>query len=148
MILVLLAAASFALALVIVQWYLPGYSSMTISFYTAITITVVASSFWLVQGAEWSFPGWQSWLALIFMTLVGTYLARLAMFKAVSGFGSFQMSLFSPLETLFTITWSILFLGERLTPTQWLGGVLIILSMLLAFSLAPLRAKHLAARTQ
>lgn len=147
-ILVLLAAASFALALVIVQWYLPGYSSMTISFYTAITITVVVSSFWLVQGAEWSFPGWQSWLALIFMTLVGTYLARLAMFKAVSGFGSFQMSLFSPLETLFTITWSILFLGERLTPTQWLGGVLIILSMLLAFSLAPLRAKRLAARTQ
>ena len=144
--LVLLAAASFALSLAIVQWYLPGYSSMTVSYYTGISITAVVGTFWLAQGAEWSVPSWQMWVALIFMTVVGTYLARVSMFKAVRGFGSFQMSLFSPLETLFTIIWSMMFLGERLTPIQWLGGGLIILSMLLAFSLAPLYAKRQAAR--
>jgi drug/metabolite transporter (DMT)-like permease len=146
--LVLLAAGTFALSLAIVQWYLPGYSSMTVSYYTTITVTAVASAFWLAQGAQWTPLSWQGWLALIFMTVVGTYLARVSMFKAVRGFGSFQMSLFSPLETLLTILWSMLFLGERLLPTQWMGGVLIILSMLLAFSLAPLRAKRLGARTQ
>jgi drug/metabolite transporter (DMT)-like permease len=145
--LVLLAATTFALSLAIVQWYLPGYSSMTVSFYTTITISAVAALFWLAQGAPWYVPGWQGWLALIFMTVVGTYLARLAMFKAVQGFGSFQMALFAPLETLLTISWSMLFLEERLTLTQWLGGGLIILSMLLAFSFAPLRAKHLATRS-
>jgi drug/metabolite transporter (DMT)-like permease len=144
--LVLLAAASFALSLAIVQWYLPGYSSMTVSYYTGISITAVVTTFWLGQGAGWSALSWQGWLAILFMAIVGTYLARLSMFKAVRGFGSFQMSLFSPLETLFTITWSMLFLGEHLTPTQWLGGGLIILSMLLAFSLGPLLAKRQAAR--
>jgi len=144
--LVLLAAASFALSLAIVQWYLPGYSSMTVAYYTGVSITAVVTAFWLGQGAQWSSPGWQGWLAILFMTVVGTYLARLSMFKAVRGFGSFQMSLFSPLETLLTITWSMLFLGERLTLTQFLGGGLIILSMLLAFSLAPLQAKRQAAR--
>lgn len=144
--LVLLAAASFALSLVIAQWYLPGYSSMTVSFYTGIAITVVVSGFWLAQGAEWQEPGWQGWLGMLFMTVVGTYLARISMFKAVRGFGSFQMALFSPLETLLTITWSMLFLQERLTLAQWLGGGLIILSMLLAFSYFPLRAKRQAAR--
>ena len=144
--LVLLAAASFALSLAIVQWYLPGYSSMTVSYYTGIAITAVVTTFWLGQGAQWSIPGWQGWLAILFMAIVGTYLARLSMFKAVRGFGSFQMSLFSPLETLFTVTWSMLFLGERLTPIQWLGGGLIILSMLLAFSFTPLLAKRQAAR--
>jgi drug/metabolite transporter (DMT)-like permease len=143
--LVLLAATTFALSLAIVQWYLPGYSSMTVSYYTGITISALMTAFWLAQGAEWSVPGWQGWVALIFMTVVGTYMARLAMFKAVRGFGSFQMALFSPLETLLTIIWSMLFLQERLTLTQWLGGVLIILSLLLAFSFSPLRAKHQAA---
>ncbi len=145
-VLVLLAAVSFALSLVIVQWYLPGYSSMTVSYYTGIAITIVVSTFWLAQGAEWQELGWQGWLAILFMTVVGTYLARISMFKAVRGFGSFQMALFSPLETLLTITWSMLFLQERLTLIQWLGGGLIILSMLLAFSLSPLHAKRQAAR--
>ena len=144
--LVLLAAATFALSMVIVQWYLPGYSSMTVSYYTGMTITVVSMGFWLAQGARWSPLSWQGWLAMLFMIVVGTYLARISMFKAVRGFGSFQMALFSPLETLFTIIWSMLFLGERLTITQWLGGGLIILSMLLAFSFAPLHAKRQAAR--
>jgi drug/metabolite transporter (DMT)-like permease len=144
--LVLVAAASFALSLVIVQWYLPGYSSMTVSYYTGVSITTVVITFWLAQGAEWSSPGWKGWLAILFMTVVGTYLARLSMFKAVRGFGSFQMALFSPLETLLTLVWSMLFLQERLTPTQALGGGLIILSILLAFSFASLRTKPQAAR--
>jgi drug/metabolite transporter (DMT)-like permease len=144
--LVLLAAATFALSLAIVQWYLPAYSSLTVSYYTGIAISAVVTTFWVAQGAVWSVPGWQGWLLLIFMTVVGTYLARLWMFKAVRGFGSFQMALFSPLETLLTIIWSMLFLGERLTLTQWLGGGLIILSLLLAFSSPPLLAKRQAAR--
>jgi drug/metabolite transporter (DMT)-like permease len=144
--LVLLAAVTFALSLVLVQWYLPGYSSMTVSYYTGISITLVVTAFWLAQGATLSIPGWQGWLAILFMTLFGTYLARLAMFKAVRGFGSFQMALFSPLETLLTLVWSLLFLHEQLTLTQWLGGGLIILSMLLAFNFAPLHAKRQAAR--
>jgi drug/metabolite transporter (DMT)-like permease len=145
-ILVLLAAASFALSLVIVQWYLPDYSSMTVSYYTVIAISAVVAAFWLGQGAEWHAPGWQAWLAIIFLAVVGTYLSRLSMYKAVRGFGSFQMALFSPLETLLTLVWSMLFLQERLTTTQALGGGLIILSILLAFSFASLRTKSQAAR--
>jgi drug/metabolite transporter (DMT)-like permease len=36
------------------------------------------------------------------------------------------------LETLLTVIWSTLFLHERLTPLQWVGGALIMVSALLA----------------
>lgn len=128
----LLAALSYAVYMVIIQWYLPGYSTTAVSYYTVISMTFMVVGFWLVQGVEWHDPGWQGWTAILVLALVGTYLTRLAMFVAVRGIGSAQMSLFAPLETLLTVIWSILFLRESLLPFQWLGGALILLSALLA----------------
>jgi drug/metabolite transporter (DMT)-like permease len=130
--LALIAALSYAVYLVIIQWYLPSYSTVAVSYYTVISMTIVVVGFWLVQGVEWQNPGWQGWAAIIMLAVVGTYLTRLAMFVAVRGIGSAQMALFAPLETFLTIVWSILFLQEKLTLYQWLGGVFIILSALLA----------------
>lgn len=43
-----------------------------------------------------------------------------------------QMALLTPIETLLTVVWSILFLNERLSALQWIGGILILISAVLA----------------
>ena len=72
--------------------------------------------------------GW----AFIFLAVIGTYLARLATFAAIPGIGTGQVALLAPSETILTVSWSILFLSERLTPLQGLGSGLILVSGLLA----------------
>jgi drug/metabolite transporter (DMT)-like permease len=134
--LALVAAFCYAIYLVILQWYLSGYSTTAVSFYTVLSMAVFVAGFWLVQGVQWHAPTWQGWFAIIWIAVVGTFLTRLAIFVAVRAIGSAQMALFAPLETFLTIVWSILFLQERLTLFQWLGGGLIILSMLLAIQQA------------
>lgn len=72
------------------------------------------------------------WAAILVLAVVSTYLARLAFFGSIARIGGAQTALLTPLEILLTITWSVIFLGERLTPVQWLGGLLILGSAMLA----------------
>jgi drug/metabolite transporter (DMT)-like permease len=50
------------------------------------------------------------------------------------------MSLIMPLETMLSVTWSMLFLGEKLLQWQWLGAGLILISALLAAKERPKRS--------
>jgi drug/metabolite transporter (DMT)-like permease len=63
---------------------------------------------------------------------VSTYAARLLMVAAIRRLGSSQMALLVPVEMLLTVTWSVLFLGERFTGVQLAGGTLILLSAVLS----------------
>jgi drug/metabolite transporter (DMT)-like permease len=54
------------------------------------------------------------------------------MFEGVRLLGSGQVALLLPLETLLAVFWSVVFLGERLTFWEWVGGGLIMFSALLA----------------
>ncbi|MEE9216732.1 MAG: DMT family transporter [Anaerolineales bacterium] len=130
--LVLVAAVTYAIHLVLVQWFLGDYGVRAVATYIAAGMTVIVVGTWLAQGAEWHDPGWQGWLAIGLLAVVGTYLAHLAMLSGVRGIGSGQTALLAPLETLLAVLWSILLLQERLTLPQWLGGSLIVLSALLA----------------
>jgi drug/metabolite transporter (DMT)-like permease len=56
------------------------------------------------------------------------------MFAAIRSLGSGQLALLAPTETLLTVIWSMIFLQERLTAWQWLGGLLILTSALLAIA--------------
>lgn len=131
----LLAAVSIVtvpLQLVLIQWFLPDDDPQASSFYMLACMAVTALAGWLVEGAPWQTPTWQGWLAVLAITLIGTYVGRLAMFVAVQRLGGGQVGLLAPFETLLTVVWSITFLGERLAPLQWLGGGLILASALMA----------------
>jgi len=130
-ILALFSALSFAIQLVIIQWYLGFYPSRLITYYVVAITALLVAGFWLVGGATWYVPGWQVWLAIIFLAVVSTYLSRLAMFSAIQTLGSGQVALLSPLETLLAVIWSIAFLQERLSLFQWIGSSLILASALL-----------------
>ena len=118
--------------LVLLQWFLQGYDSRAVTFYVTATMMSVIVGYWLVQGRPWHDPGWQGWAAVVALAVVSTYLARLSMVTAIKHLGSGQIALLTPVETLLTVIWSMLFLGERLSPIQWFGGVLVLSSALLA----------------
>jgi drug/metabolite transporter (DMT)-like permease len=130
--LALLATFLFSLNTALTQWTLVGYPARGVAFYVTASLTFFVVLWWLYNGAEWSSPGLGGWLAVIVLAVVSTYLARLTFFAAVGHVGGSQLSLLAPLETMLSVVWSILFLQETLTPLQAVGGVLILVSALLA----------------
>ncbi|MBN1147064.1 MAG: DMT family transporter [Anaerolineales bacterium] len=132
--LALLSAASFAIQLVIVQWYLGPYPVKVVANYIVAVTALVVLGLWLASGAPWYVPGWQGWLEIGVLAVISTYISRLAMFRAIQEIGSGQVALLSPLETLLAVIWSLVFLQESLSLIQGLGGGLILSSALLAAS--------------
>jgi drug/metabolite transporter (DMT)-like permease len=127
-----LTIASYAIHLSLIQWYLRDYDARSVTFYVIAGMSLTSTIFWLFQGIEWQPPGWSGWLAIIALAIVSTYLARLTMFAAIRIIGSGQIALLAPPETLLTVLWSMIFLQERLTSWQWVGGLFILTSALLA----------------
>lgn len=118
--------------LVFTQWWLSGYNTHTVTFYLSSIMTMVIAFWWWVQGAVWRDPGPQGWLIIVVLAVVSTWLARLALYAAIPRIGSGQIALLWPLQTLTIIVLSVLFLNERMTPVQWVGGAFILSSALLA----------------
>ncbi|MGH2521474.1 MAG: EamA family transporter [Anaerolineales bacterium] len=110
---------------VLIQWYLQEYDGRLVTLYTVVGMTIIIVGFWLFQGAQWRSPGWQGWLAIGSLAVVSTYFARLGFFAAMRRIGGGQLALMAPLETLFTVIWSVLFLrpsdGSR-SGSGWAAG--------------------------
>ncbi len=130
--LALTAVFSVPIQLILMQLFLRQYDWRAVTFYLSLVMLCVLSLWWVIQGAEWHAPGIQGWLLMVVLAVVTTYLSRLAQTNAVARLGAGQVGLLAPLETLLTVIWSALFLSERLTFIQTLGGGLILLSALLA----------------
>lgn len=118
--------------LVFTQWWLKGYNTHTITFYLSAIMTIVIAIWWWLQGAVWSDLGPQGWFIIIVLAVVSTWLARLALYAAIPRVGSGQIALLWPLQTLTIIVLSVLFLNERMTPVQWVGGAFVLSSAVLA----------------
>ncbi len=120
--------------------YSGGYAAddtWTITFYLTGMMMLVIWGWWGIQGAPWTAPTRTEWLVIIVLAVVSTYFARLALFAAIARIGSGQMALLWPLQTLTAIVLSVLFLQERLSSIQWVGGLLVLGSTLLAMPLRP-----------
>lgn len=122
----------FALQLSLLQWYLLAYDARTVTFYVLLAMSVGVLLVWALEGGEWQPLGARGWAVVIFLAVMSTYISRLLLFAAVSRIGGGQMAMLSPVETLLSVIWSMLFLGERLSLVQWLGGLLILVSAVLA----------------
>ena len=133
--------------LVLSQWWLRDYDIQTITFYLTAIMTAVIIVWWWVQGAAWQTPTPQDWIVILILAVVSTYLARLALYAAIPRVGSAQIALLWPLQTLSIIVLSVLFLHEQMTPIQWVGGVFVLVSAVLAVERLPLPVKTVAVRT-
>jgi drug/metabolite transporter (DMT)-like permease len=114
------------------QWFLQDYDAYAVTFYMVVGMLVVAALWWLVQGLPWQPVGASAWWLLGALVVVSTFVARLTMFAAIRLVGGGQVGMLAPLETMLTVLVSVIFLQERLSPLQWVGSSLVLVSALLA----------------
>lgn len=126
------AILCFSVQIVLLQWYLKGQDARTLSFYISIGMTLVVTLYWWTLPIPWQLPAVNNWLLIFCLAFLSTFLSRLAFVSAVDKIGGGQMTLLTPMETLLTVCWSLIFLGERLSPLQWVGSTLVLSSALLA----------------
>jgi drug/metabolite transporter (DMT)-like permease len=135
--LVVATAVVYSLHMALIQWYLPGYPSQTVALYVVSLMACFMGGIWFVVGRSWQPLPPVGWGVVVITGLVSTVLARLAMFAGIQRVGSGQIALLGPVETLLSVAWAVLFLGERLSPLQWAGGLLVLASAALALGHRP-----------
>ncbi|GAB6171160.1 EamA family transporter [Paradesulfitobacterium aromaticivorans] len=100
----------------------PLLSTAVITTGAAITPGILA----LATGFTWQLSA-PTWLAIAGITLFSSIIAMSSFYKGLQLVGASTASILSMLEPVMTGTLAYIFLGERLTFTQLMGGALVIL---------------------
>lgn len=129
--LVLITILTYALHLVIGQFVVRDVPARTVALYVISTMALLAAGERLALGGSPLPVTWAGWWPVLGIGLLGTVVARLAMFTAIKRVGSTQLSLLGVVEPLITVAVARAFLGETLAPIQWVGGGLVLASLLL-----------------
>lgn len=72
------------------------------------------------------------WGVVLWSGILGTAVTRVAVVEGIRLIGSGQTALLLPVETVLTLFWAALFLGERIDARQLVGAGLVMTSVLLA----------------
>jgi drug/metabolite transporter (DMT)-like permease len=131
------AALGYAATLAFAQWFLRDYDPRTVALYVVSLMTFMTGGLWLVQGQGLQAISPLGWTVIFVTAIVSTAAARLALFAGIQRAGSGRTALLAPVETLLAVSWAVLFLGDRLSPWQWAGGVLVVVSMNLVMTRKP-----------
>jgi drug/metabolite transporter (DMT)-like permease len=125
----LAASAMYALHVPINQRVLYEIPAPTVTLYTLIAMSAVVIPAYAVFGHTNPAAG-GAWGAVVALTIV-TFLSRLTLFVGIKHLGGIQTALLGLAELLVTIAFSHLWLGERLTASQWVGTILLGVSLAL-----------------
>jgi len=129
--LILSASACYGWHLVLGQWTLADLDSRTVTLYTLSAMAAAVTIARLAAGMPWNPISLQGWTAVLLLALIPTALARLLVFTGLRQLGGVQTSLLGVAELLVTLLLAYLLLGERLSLWQWIGGGLLVASVLL-----------------
>jgi drug/metabolite transporter (DMT)-like permease len=119
----LVAAALYALHLLINQRVLYEIPAPTVTFYTLVAMSVTVVIAFLLINPTLPDPG-VPWWPLLILALI-TFFSRITLFLGVKHLGGMQTTLLGLGELLVTVIVAQFYLGEHLTLVQW-GGVLLI----------------------
>lgn len=125
-----LASILYAAHLPVNQRVLYDIPAPTVTLYTLIAMSIVVFPAFLLF--DRSVPQANTWWPIICLTLV-TFLARLSLFFGIKHLGGMQTALLGLLELLVTLGFSIVWLQEKLTGSQWIGAAILCGSTLLVF---------------
>jgi drug/metabolite transporter (DMT)-like permease len=128
--LMLIAALSYAVQLVIGQRVMYDIPAPTMTLYAITAMALVVNVAWLFVTPELAEATSDGWRAVILMGIF-TALSRLTLFLGVKHLGSIQAALLGVLEVVVTIVIAIVLLNEHLEMLQWLGALIILLSVFL-----------------
>lgn len=123
------AAALYALHLLINQRVLYEVPSPTVTFYTLISMAVTVIVAFLLFHPQIPAAG-VIWWPLISLGVI-TFISRLTLFMGVKHLGGIQTALLGLGELLITVALAVTWLGERLSPIQWIGALLLSANLLL-----------------
>ena len=140
--LVLGTTLGYAIYLNIMQWYMSDYPAPTSAIYLITIMAIFCTFVWLSGARDYSPISSAGWISIVGTAVIATALTRLASISAIRRLGSGLVSYFGPLETLLGIMGAVLFLGERLIPKQWIGGFLIMISMLMLLRFQGIKTNH------
>jgi drug/metabolite transporter (DMT)-like permease len=71
------------------------------------------------------------WVNLLGLVVISTTLANLFLNAGIQKLGAPRAAILGTIEPVLTVLWAVLLLGESMTPLRWLGGALIIASVIL-----------------
>lgn len=142
----LIAAALYALHLPINQRVLYDMPAPTVTLYTLLAMSAVVLPAFIFTDFIHTFStltaiNTQSWGALLGLTLV-TFFSRLTLFMGVKHLGGLQTALLGLTELLITIIFSHLWLNERLSIYQWGGVALLMVALVMVKFEKPVYKKH------
>jgi probable blue pigment (indigoidine) exporter len=122
------AALCRVVSLLATRAMLSGTDARMTTWYSMVPSTVIFMSASLIVG-EWSLPrtSW-GWGAFIGVSLTST-LSTLLIYISTNTIGPFRTALLMNLEPLLTLIFSMLLLGESLSPVQMLGAATMIASL-------------------
>lgn len=119
------SALMFAGTVILSQYVLYEMPAPTVALYMLTTMAVVVTMVWLTVGSPVTALVIQATALPIVLLGITTALSRLAMFAGVKFLGGMQTAVLAITEIAVALGLSYIFLGERLTPVQWVGvGVL------------------------
>jgi drug/metabolite transporter (DMT)-like permease len=129
--LMLANALMFAGTVILSQYVLYEMPAPTVALYTLTTMAILVTMVWVAVGKPMSPAIISHALPPIFILGVTTALSRLALFSGVKFLGSLQTAVLALTEIGVALTLAFFVLGDRLTPPQLLGVVILGVSILL-----------------
>lgn len=126
----LIAAALYALHIPINQRVLLDMPAPTVTAYTLLAMSAVVVPVYFFHGSRGIPDNPYVWVPVLGLTLV-TFFSRLTLFLGVKHLGGMQTALLGLSEILITLVFAYIWLGERFNPIQWIGAILMGLSLIL-----------------
>jgi drug/metabolite transporter (DMT)-like permease len=129
--LMLASALMFAGTVILSQYVMYEMPSTTATLYILTTMGVVVVMVWAAAGSPLSPNVLEAASGSIILLGVTTAFSRIAMFASVQLLGSLRTAVIAVAEIGVALALAFFVLGERLTPTQWVGVGLLIGGLLL-----------------
>ena len=129
----LIASVLYALHIPINQRVLYDMPAPTVTLYTLIAMSAIVVPTYLFSGSSFEFNAaangiQEYWWPVLGLTLV-TFFSRITLFMGVKQLGGMQTALLGLSELLVTVFFAYIWLHERLSPQQWIGAVLLMISI-------------------
>jgi drug/metabolite transporter (DMT)-like permease len=124
----LIGSALYALHLPINQRVLYDMPPPTVTLYTLLAMSAITLPVLFFGDTSKIFSAPAGWWPLLGLTAV-TFLSRLTLFMGVKSIGGMQTAILGLSELLVTMVFAQFWLGERLTPIQWIGAILLLISL-------------------
>ncbi|WP_457751237.1 DMT family transporter [Thermococcus sp.] len=126
--LTVICAFSFALQIVLIQLY-SNSDYVSLSFWQIFWSFVMFLIYDVISGNLYLGMGLKAWLAAVYLGVFATFLAFTFQVRYQKETEAHRAALIYSMEAVFAAVLSFIFLGERFTPIEYLGALVILLSL-------------------